>query len=59
MITKFKLFEQTGGFDLGDTVLIMYKVPKTDKREVVPVKIITEDGIHRQFSFDVANNGHK
>ena len=56
MITKFKVYEQSGGFDLGDTVLIMYKVPKTDKREVVPVKIVTEDGIHRQFSFDVANN---
>ena len=56
MITKFKIFEENGGFDLGDTVLIMYKVPKTDKREVVPVVIITEDGIHKQFSFNVSNN---
>lgn len=56
MITNFKLFEQLGGFNLGDTVLIMYKVPKTDKREIVPVKIITEDGIHYQFSFNVENN---
>jgi hypothetical protein len=56
MITNFKLFEQLGVSNLGDTVLIMYKVPKTDKREVVPVKIITEDGIHYQFSFNVANN---
>lgn len=51
MITDFKLFEQLGGFNLGDTVLIMYKVPKTDKREIVPVKIVTQDGIHYQFSF--------
>lgn len=56
MITNFKLFEQLGGFNLGDTVLIMYKVPKTDKREIVPVKIITEDGIHYQFSFNVSDN---
>ena len=56
MITDFKLFEQLGGYNLGDTVLIMYKVPKTDKREIVPVKIVTEDGIHYQFSFDVQNN---
>lgn len=56
MITDFKLFEQLGGFNLGDNVLIMYKVPKTDKREIVPVKIVTEDGIHYQFSFDVQNN---
>ena len=56
MITDFKLFEQLGGFNLGDTVLIMYKVPKTDKREIVPVKIVTQDGIHYQFSFDVENN---
>lgn len=56
MITKFKIYEQLGGFNLGDIVLILYKVPKTDKREIVPVKIITEDGIHYQFSFDVANN---
>lgn len=56
MITKFKLFEQIGGFNLGDIVLILYKVPKTDKREMVPVKIITEDGIHYQFSFNVKNN---
>lgn len=56
MITKFKLYEQLGGFNLGDVVLILYKVPKTDKREIVPVKIITEDGIHYQFSFDVKNN---
>lgn len=56
MITDFKLFEQLGGFNLGDTVLIMYKVPKTDKREIVPVKIVTQDGIHYQFSFDVQNN---
>jgi len=56
MITNFKLFENLGGYNLGDVVLIMYKVPKTDKREIVPVKIITEDGIHYQFSFDAANN---
>jgi hypothetical protein len=56
MITNFKLFEQLGGFNLGDTVLIMYKVPKTDKREIVPVKIITEDGIHYQFSFNASDN---
>ena len=56
MITNFKLFEQLGGFNLGDTVLILYKVPKTDKREIVPVKIVTQDGIHYQFSFDVQNN---
>lgn len=52
MITNFKLFEQLGGFNLGDQVLIMYKVPKTDKREVVSVKIISTDGIHYQFSFE-------
>jgi len=56
MITKFKIYEQMGGYNLGDTVLIMYKVPKTEKREIVPVKIITEDGIHQQFSFNVGNN---
>jgi hypothetical protein len=56
MITRFKLFEQLGGYNLGDIVLILYKVPKTDKREIVPVKIITEDGIHYQFSFNVKNN---
>ena len=56
MIQKFKLFEQLGGFNLGDIVLILYKIPKTDKREIVPVKIITEDGIHYQFSFAVQNN---
>jgi len=56
MITKFKLYEQLGGYNLGDIVLILYKVPKTDKREIVPVKIIQEDGIHYQFSFDVQNN---
>ena len=56
MITKFKLFEQLGGYNLGDIVLILYKVPKTDKREIVPVKIIQEDGIHYQFSFDAPNN---
>jgi len=56
MITKFKLYEQLGGFNLGDIVFILYKVPKTDKREMVPVKIVTEDGIHHQFSFDVSNN---
>ena len=56
MITKFKLYEQLGGFNLGDVVLILYKVPKTDKREIVPVKIITEDGIHHQFSFNVQAN---
>ncbi len=56
MITKFKLYEQLGGFNLGDIVLILYKVPKTDKREIVPVKIITEDGIHYQFSFNVQAN---
>ena len=56
MITKFKLFEQLGGYNLGDIVLILYKVPKTDKREIVPVKIITEDGIHYQFSFNVKEN---
>ena len=56
MITKFKLYEQLGGFNLGDIVLILYKVPKTDKREIVPVKIITEDGIHHQFSFNVQAN---
>jgi hypothetical protein len=56
MITKFKLYEQLGGYNLGDVVLILYKVPKTDKREIVPVKIITEDGIHYQFSFNAQNN---
>ena len=56
MITNFKLFEQLGGYNNGDIVLILYKVPKTDKREIVPVKIITENGIHYQFSFDVQNN---
>jgi hypothetical protein len=56
MITKFKLYEQLGGYNNGDIVLIMYKVPKTDKREIVPVKIITEDGIHYQFSFDASDN---
>jgi len=56
MITKFKIFEGLGGFNLGDIVLILYKLPKTDKREIVPVKIITEDGIHYQFSFNVQNN---
>lgn len=56
MITKFKIYEQLGGYNLGDTVLILYKIPKTDKREIVPVKIITEDGIHYQFSFNVSNN---
>lgn len=56
MITNFKLYEKLGGYNLGDTVLIMYKIPKTDKREIVPVKIITEDGIHYQFSFNVENN---
>lgn len=56
MITKFKLYEQLGGFNLGDTVLIMYKVPSTEKREIVPVKIITDDGIHYKFSFNVSNN---
>lgn len=56
MITNFKLYEQLGGFNLGDIVLILYKVPKTDKREIVPVKIITEDGIHYQFSFNVQAN---
>jgi hypothetical protein len=56
MITNFKLYEQLGGFNLGDIVLILYRVPKTDKREIVPVKIVTEDGIHYQFSFNVQNN---
>lgn len=56
MITKFKLYEQLGGYNLDDTVLILYKIPKTDKREIVPVKIITEDGVHYQFSFNVSNN---
>ena len=56
MIQNFRLFEQLGGYNLGDIVLILYKVPKTDKREIVPVKIITEDGIHYQFSFNVQNN---
>ena len=56
MITKFKLYEQLGGYNLGDIVLILYKVPKTNKKEMVPVKIITEDGIHYQFSFDVQHN---
>ena len=56
MITKFKLYEQLGGYNSGDIVLIMYKVPKTNEREIVPVKIITEDGIHYQFSFDAQNN---
>lgn len=56
MITKFKLYEQLGGYNLGDIVLILYKVPKTDKREIVPVKIISEDGIHYQFSFNAQNN---
>ena len=56
MITKFKLYEQLGGYNLGDIVLIAYKVPKTDKREIVPVKIIQEDGIHYQFSFDAQDN---
>lgn len=56
MITKFKLYEQLGGYNLGDVVLILYKVPKTDKREIVPVKIITEDGIHYQFAFNVKEN---
>jgi hypothetical protein len=56
MITKFKLYEQLGGYNLGDIVLILYQVPKTNKKEMVPVKIITEDGIHYQFSFDCENN---
>lgn len=56
MITNFKIYEQLGGYNLGDTVLIMYKVPKTDKREIVPVNIITEDGIHYQFSFNASTN---
>ena len=56
MITKFKIYEQLGSYNLGDIVLILYKVPKTDKREIVPVKIVTYDGIHYQFSFDVSNN---
>jgi hypothetical protein len=56
MITKFKIFENLGGFNLGDIVLIMYKIPGTEKREIVPVKIITEDGIHYQFAFNVQNN---
>jgi hypothetical protein len=56
MIIKFKLYEQLGGYNLGDMVLILYKVPKTDKREMVPVKIITEDGIHYQFAFNTPNN---
>lgn len=56
MIIKFKLYEQLGGYNLGDMVLILYKIPKTEKREMVPVKIITEDGIHYQFSFNTANN---
>lgn len=56
MITNFKLYEQLGGFNLGDIVLILYRVPNTDKREIVPVKIVTEDGIHYQFSFNVQNN---
>ena len=56
MITKFKIFENLNGFNLGDLVLIMYKVPGTENREIVPVKIITENGIHYQFSFDAPNN---
>lgn len=56
MITKFKLYEQLNGYNLDDIVLILYKIPRTDKREIVPVKIITEDGIHYQFSFNVQNN---
>lgn len=56
MITKFKLYEQIGSYNLGDIVLILYKIPKTDKREIVPVKIISEDGIHYQFSFSTENN---
>lgn len=56
MITKFKLYEQLGGYNLGNIVFILYKVPGTDKREIVPVKIITENGINYQFSFNVQNN---
>ena len=59
MITNFKIFENLGGYNLGDDVLILYKVPKTTKREIVPVRIITEDGIHYQFSFNTQNNSLK
>ena len=59
MITKFKIFEQIGKlgkYNLGDTVLIMYNIPKINKREPIPVKIISTDGIHYQFSFNVEGN---
>ena len=63
MITNFKLFEkfiyeqqQINGFKDGEVVYILYKVPGTDKREVVPVKIQNNGTNGYKFWFNVEGN---
>jgi len=51
MITKFKIFEQLGGYNLGDTVTIEYKTDEKKHAKEFDVIIISQDGIHYQFSF--------
>jgi hypothetical protein len=59
MIKKYNDFifeQQMNGFKDGEVVFILYKVPGTDKREVVPVKIQNNGTNGYKFWFNVEGN---
>lgn len=56
-LKTYKLFEQNN-FEMGDKVMIMFKLPGTDSRELVPVKIVRKINNSNTYevSFDVEGN---
>ena len=56
-LKTYKIFEENA-FGPGDQVLILYKVPGTDSRELIPVKIIKKENGSNSYlvSFHVENN---
>jgi len=61
MITKFKKFQklnenQISGYNDGDIVYILFKIPGTDKREIIPVRLSNNGTNGWKFYFDVDGN---
>ena len=59
MIKKYEQFifeQQLNGFNDGEVVYILYKIPGTDKREVVPVRIQNNSTGGYKFWFNVEGN---
>lgn len=57
-LKTFKLFENQNSIEMGDKVLILFKVPGTDKRELVPVQIVRKINNSNSYevTFKVENN---